>query len=298
MSLLLSTLKNQKKVFFFSPNKERLSAYNKSKTEAFYLSIDNPSHELFKSDINYLKEKGYNGIMDYGHARKVNKDLYEIVAFNPRTQIKSATGNLGTFDPNNADIRFAILGEQGATALDKAEEATTRLDNFLVLAKEMEKGNKTPLKSSTDNLVSEAKKYKSAEEFVNKNIDDYVKYTKEYKDWAKGSKNIIEAYHGTPYSFDKFEIGKKQAGAYELDGISFATKKELAEPFSRQYPDWYYDKKKIIDKKYDGIRDIKDKLAKAERQKKIRSVEKIKEEGKELQDRLQKEWEEKKRLAI
>ena len=30
----------------------------------------------------------------------------------------------------------------------------------------MEKGNKTPLKSSTDNLVSEAKKYKSAEEFI------------------------------------------------------------------------------------------------------------------------------------
>jgi len=121
-----------------------------------------------------------------------------------------------------------------------------------------------------------------------------VKSTKEYKDWAKGSKNIIEAYHGTPYSFDKFEIGKKQAGAYELDGISFATKKELAEPFSRQYPDWYYDKKKIIDKKYDDIGDIKDKLAKVERQKKIRSVEKIKAEGKELQDRLQKEWEDKK----
>lgn len=143
-------------------------------------------------------------------------------------------------------------------------------------------------------LIQEAKKYKSAEEFVKAQGDDYVKSTKEYKDWAKGSKNIIEAYHGTPYSFDKFEIGKKQAGAYELDGISFATRKELAEPFSRQYPDWYYDKKKIIDKKYDGIGDIKDKLAKVERQKKIRSVEKIKEEGKELQDKLQKEWKDKK----
>ena len=145
-----------------------------------------------------------------------------------------------------------------------------------------------------DNLIQEAKKYKSVDEFVKAQADDYVKSTKEYKDWAKGNKNIIEAYHGTPYSFDKFEIGKKQAGAYELEGISFATKKELAEPFSRQYPDWYYDKKKIIDKRYDGIRDIKDKLDKIERQKKIRSVEKIKEEGKELQDGLQKEWEDKK----
>lgn len=37
------------------------------------------------------------------------------------------------------DIRFRILGETGASNLDKAEEATTRLDN-LAIAREMEKG--------------------------------------------------------------------------------------------------------------------------------------------------------------
>jgi hypothetical protein len=36
------------------------------------------------------------------------------------------------YEPN-----FSIIGEKGATALDKAEEATTRLDN-LGIAKEME----------------------------------------------------------------------------------------------------------------------------------------------------------------
>ena len=40
-----------------------------------------------------------------------------------------------------ADVRFSIIGEKGAAALDQAEEATTRLDN-LAVAREMESANK------------------------------------------------------------------------------------------------------------------------------------------------------------
>ena len=40
-----------------------------------------------------------------------------------------------------ADVRFSIIGEKGAAALDQAEEATTRLDN-LAIAREMESANK------------------------------------------------------------------------------------------------------------------------------------------------------------
>ena len=149
------------------------------------------------------------------------------------------------------------------------------------------------LPKASDDLISEAKKYKSAEEFVNSKADDYIKSTREYRDWAKGSKNIIEAYHGTPYSFDKFEIGKKQSGAYNVQGISFATKPELAEPFSRQYPDWYYDKLKNLRGKYEGISSIENKVKIIENGKRIRSVEAIKKEGKEIVDRVNKEWKEK-----
>jgi hypothetical protein len=140
-------------------------------------------------------------------------------------------------------------------------------------------------------LIQEAKKYKSAEEFVKAQADDYVKSTKEYKDWAKGSNNIIEAYHGTPYSFDKFEIGKKQAGAYELESISFATKKELAEPFSRQYPDWYYPKLKELKSRFPNIDEIESKAKLIDNNKKLRSVESIKKEGQQWVDNLNKEWE-------
>jgi hypothetical protein len=45
--------------------------------------------------------------------------------------------------PQSPDIRFSIIGEQGARNLDQAEEATFRMDNLLV-AKEMEQTGKTP----------------------------------------------------------------------------------------------------------------------------------------------------------
>lgn len=56
-------------------------------------------------------------------------------------QIKSATDNIGTFDEAEDDIRFRFIGRKGAESLDKAEEATTRLDNLNV-AREMENADK------------------------------------------------------------------------------------------------------------------------------------------------------------
>jgi hypothetical protein len=103
-------IKKSKEGFFFSPQKERLDVYNKSKLNSFFLNIKNPSHELFQTNINTLKPKNYDGIMDYGHAKKINESLYEIIAFYPE-QIKLADGTNTTFDNSNPDIRF----EQGGT---------------------------------------------------------------------------------------------------------------------------------------------------------------------------------------
>jgi len=43
---------------------------------------------------------------------------------------------------------------------------------------------KATVKAPEDPLIAEARKYKSAEEFIESNIDNYVKSTKEYKDWV------------------------------------------------------------------------------------------------------------------
>jgi hypothetical protein len=92
--------------FFFSPQKNRLVDYNKSKINSYFLNLINPSHEMFEIDLKYLKTKGYDGVMDYGHARHLgNKNLYEIIAFEPN-QIKLADGTNTTFDVNNPDIRY------------------------------------------------------------------------------------------------------------------------------------------------------------------------------------------------
>lgn len=59
-------------------------------------------------------------------------------------QIKSATGNNGNFDANDANIYHQILGEKGAAALDRQEEVTTRLDNLSV-ARQMEEAGEDAL---------------------------------------------------------------------------------------------------------------------------------------------------------
>ncbi|GHV60763.1 hypothetical protein FACS1894195_0080 [Bacteroidia bacterium] len=154
------------KGFFFTSDKESATKYAGHKlgeVKEVFLNITNP--EI----INYRKKKEYNyrgfsgnpgrateflqtrkelfnefksknGLIALNVADNMSysdnsiTDVY--VAFNP-SQIKSATDNNGNFDDASDDIRYQFIGEQGAENLDKAEEATTRLDN-LAVAREME----------------------------------------------------------------------------------------------------------------------------------------------------------------
>lgn len=78
-------------------------------TYPVYLSLKNPlivgaSKQINKALIEQAIASGHDGIVaDMGGAR-------EYVAFRP-TQIKSAIGNAGTFDPDNADIRFSVADD-------------------------------------------------------------------------------------------------------------------------------------------------------------------------------------------
>ena len=74
-----------------------------------YLRIENPymvddyedmmAIAYQSNEIKDLQEQGYDGVMA--------KDHSSILTFSP-TQIKSATGNQGTFDATNPDIRFSL----------------------------------------------------------------------------------------------------------------------------------------------------------------------------------------------
>ena len=114
-------------------------------------SIDNMWEMMDVEGISgILKRKGYDGVLFVEKLDK-NRNVKEtsICVLEP-TQIKSATDNVGTFDENNPDIRYSlreddakyqIIGEKGASALDKAQEATYRIDNLSV-ARQMEEAGK------------------------------------------------------------------------------------------------------------------------------------------------------------
>ena len=75
----------------------------------------------------YLQERGWDGILfDENNIDGGNHDVW--VAFEP-TQIKSATGNRGTFDPTNPDIRFATVAPSVGADLDIPHtEAMARIE--------------------------------------------------------------------------------------------------------------------------------------------------------------------------
>lgn len=71
---------------------------------------------------------------------RVSKEYFE----DPTTKKRKAENSKNKTSQNstsNNDVRFRFIGEQGATNLDRAEEATTRLDNLSV-ARDMEEDGK------------------------------------------------------------------------------------------------------------------------------------------------------------
>jgi hypothetical protein len=71
--------------------------------DADYLDPDSVIEENVDFLNAAIRERGYDGIIE---PNSNNIDGLEFVVFNP-TQIKSATGNIGTFDPANLDIRLS-----------------------------------------------------------------------------------------------------------------------------------------------------------------------------------------------
>lgn len=147
------------KGFFFAPaaRRESVAGYYAQHGGSIMPVFLNLKRPLVLSTSENLEAPGiadgYDGIIstaasdsesryyDYEQKRvateRLNKgDIVEIVAFEP-SQIKSAEENVGTFDGSNHDIRYQFVGERGAAAMDKAEEASVRLDN-LAVAREME----------------------------------------------------------------------------------------------------------------------------------------------------------------
>lgn len=124
--------------FYFSGDPAYTDRFGEVKTPV-YLSIENPLviydgqnnndgangqvYRQFKrimraqdpeSASEYLRGEGFDGVIVHGAGGSIGTgDFLEVVAFRPE-QIKSATGNRGTFDPNDT----SILNQSGRPASD------------------------------------------------------------------------------------------------------------------------------------------------------------------------------------
>nr|DAR15714.1 MAG TPA: PolyVal ADP-Ribosyltransferase [Caudoviricetes sp.] len=122
---------------FFSPWDDDAAGYG-GNVRAFYLSIQNPADEgtaykalnRFKGQNEagvkarkYLESLGYDGVNNSGE---------EYIAFYPE-QIKSATDNVGLFDPMNPDTRYSlVLNQFGNVNAQKIDTLTDRIKQGLI----------------------------------------------------------------------------------------------------------------------------------------------------------------------
>lgn len=90
-------------------------------------------------DGNDINEWGYDDKRDYKYKdTRNNRKLNDLIVRDDKGAIIPLSKR---FNTRKKDVRFQFVGQQGASALDKAEEATTRLDN-LGVAREMERQEK------------------------------------------------------------------------------------------------------------------------------------------------------------
>ncbi|GAF78167.1 unnamed protein product, partial [marine sediment metagenome] len=119
-----------KEGYYFHPDPEFAQGYTAEEAHLFpdkpgvkkpasamlrvYVSIKKPymhdaSRAVDLKTMRKAKRAGHDGIISQSRGDEVP---FEVIAFSPN-QIKSATGNRGTFDPKNPDIRFKKSPDSG-----------------------------------------------------------------------------------------------------------------------------------------------------------------------------------------
>lgn len=127
-----------------------------------------------------LQKAGYDGII----VRDADGNFVEVNAFEP-TQIKSATGNRGTFSPKSKDIRYSIKG--------KSFYHVTQTKN----ADKIRKKGLLPLQKSNWVKSGDKSRYGGGNVFVFENPEDAVRWAAKMDwefngKWGSGNISIVE----------------------------------------------------------------------------------------------------------
>ena len=128
-------------------------------------------------DGNDINEWGYDDKRDYVYRNtRNNRKLNELVVRDDKGEIIPLSKR---FNSRKKDVRFQLVGEKGAANMDKAEEATTRLDNLSV-AREMEEAFEEKKKKrieklrKSDSVVVDGNEYLGKYELNSKSAGDYI----------------------------------------------------------------------------------------------------------------------------
>jgi hypothetical protein len=92
--------------------------YKNSDTELNDLEVEfeNLAIEAKALIDSFMKDSNYDGIFLTSDVGSKGRETDATIAMNPE-QIKSATGNIGTFSPTNADIRFQTIPTEETTTI-------------------------------------------------------------------------------------------------------------------------------------------------------------------------------------
>jgi len=173
--------------------------------------------------LNYLREQIKN--KPEADRAKLREQIEETKKSQQKIkdEIQSLEGKTGggeLFGNKSDDIKpiFQILGKKGAEALDKAEEATTRLDNLKV-AREMEQG--VPYvyhgtsRGALSRIINEGLKVGVNREGAGINFTNNETYAKSYADRKGGSNPVmLRSVKKESYKIDNSVVNKKNNQDY------------------------------------------------------------------------------------
>lgn len=215
-----------------------------------YLKIENPAVLDYEGDhyrdVTYASHltkaisSGNDGAILKNTFDAVNPTYSEMmdvyVAFSP-TQIKSATGNYGDFDPANQDIRRSFAGQSSAT--DQKSTVSASRDRLIEAF-----GKSLVTQLENIGLLNIAQ---TELEAIDRAAQMYAEATgqpiEDVRNSMLASIRASRAWHGSPYKFDKFStehIGTGEGASRYGWGLYFTDKNEIAEHYRSALTDAKY----------------------------------------------------------
>jgi len=224
---------------------EKVAAWAETKIK-FLTEQGFPSSNALNSDGDaiqrILKAGGYDGFKDGRH----------FVAFDPE-QIKSATGNIGTFDATNPDIRYSLntyfptAEEAESAAYKKAPPGTAEFKRFFGASKAKEEGRPQVMYHASPNEFNTFRENKPI--FVSSDaqwVEDYVidrgfdaKKVKIYPLWVRAEtpfdyENPVHVQNFVPELYQRLNQARLDRYGAKLE----TTEKELFDQITKGNWGW------------------------------------------------------------